>query len=106
MVTIYDKKVLRAHGFYDPASTVTQGEIENALQEAKKVLEKSNNDSNNENMPPRILKSSHISILENLYNQNGGIDNVTQEILAKQLKKPKRKIQVRNYTLYDTMKCL
>lgn len=90
MLTIYDKKVLRAHGFNDPSYALTRNEIEIALEDAKKLLK---NESVG-NMAPRLLTRQQIAVLENVFNDNGGVDNVTQDILAKQFKKPKRKIQV------------
>lgn len=81
-LTVQDKKVLRAHGFYSHEFAITRNEIFAELEKVRKEMGRTR------------LTEAQLVTLNNIYYKNGGdIDNVSQQILAKQFKVSNRKIQ-------------
>ena len=107
--TVEDKKVLRAHNFYNPEYKVTHKEMEVELNKAKKLLEKQMKENKIAQTHPEFeskgvkkvrkqqLTVNQLLTLESIYSRAGAIDNATQEILANQMNVKKRKIQVNSF---------
>lgn len=112
-LTLEDKRVLRAHQFWNTENMPSREEIASDLVKAKQTLKNEVKLCKEVDSLPihkimegkkvkkgkKELTIQQMATLENFYANAGGIDSVSQNLLAKQLHLQKKKIQVNFFDL-------